>query len=393
MITLDKVSKRYGEQVAVHETTLTFGDGELTVLIGPSGCGKTTTLKMINRLIEPSSGRILIGDRDVTLADPQALRRGIGYVIQSIGLFPHMSVQENIEVVPKLLGWDAKRRAARARELLELIGLEPGRYAAAYPKELSGGQAQRVGVARALAVDPPVLLMDEPFGAVDPLTRERLQDEFLRLQAELKKTVVMVTHDIDEAIKLADRVCVMNIGVVEQFATPDEVLREPASRFVRQFVGADRALKRLSRVRVRDLMKPVASLEVTASSGEAETILRRHPTLYITRSGHLLGWLDRRAFAHDPAIEHAYTEVTGAYAVGEGDDVRQALAKLLGQGVTELPVVAAAGELVGLLDLPSILAVTATQQDEAKQNEAQQDEAQQNEAQQDATRPDDTAAA
>lgn len=361
MITLERVSKRYGEQVAVEETTLTFGGGELTVLIGPSGCGKTTTLKMINRLIEPSSGRVLIGDRDVTQADPQELRRGIGYVIQSVGLFPHMSVQENIEVVPKLLGWDAKRRGARARELLELIGLEPTRYASAYPKELSGGQAQRVGVARALAVDPPVLLMDEPFGAVDPLTRERLQDEFLRLQETLKKTVVMVTHDIDEAIKLADRVCVMNVGRVEQFATPDEVLREPKSRFVRQFVGADRALKRLSRVRVKDLMKPVVAIEATAASKEAESALARHSAVYVTRGGRFAGWLDRRAFAHEPVVEHAFTEVAEGYAVREGDDVRQALAKLLGQGVTELPVVGAAGDLVGLLALPEILEVTRTE--------------------------------
>ena len=361
MITLEGITKRYGDQVAVHETSETFRDGELTVLIGPSGCGKTTTLKMINRLIEPTGGRVLIGDRDVTTVDPQELRRGIGYVIQSIGLFPHMTVQENIEVVPKLLGWEKKRRGERARELLELVGLEPGRYAGSYPRELSGGQAQRVGVARALAVDPPVLLMDEPFGAVDPLTRERLQDEFLRLQGALKKTVVMVTHDIDEAIKLADRVCVMNAGRVEQFATPDEVLREPASRFVRQFVGADRALKRLSRLRVSDLMKPVVAIEATASPKEAERALTRHSTVYVTRGGKFAGWLDRRAFAHEPVVERAYTEVEGGYPVREGDDVRQALAKLLGQGVTELPVTAASGELVGLLDLGAILEVTRTE--------------------------------
>ena len=361
MIKLEGITKRYGEQVAVKDVTLTFGDGELTVLIGPSGCGKTTTLKMINRLIEPTSGRILIGDKDVTKANPEELRRGIGYVIQSIGLFPHMTVEENIEVVPKLLGWPKKRSAERAHELLDIIGLEPGRYASAYPKELSGGQAQRVGVARALAVDPPVLLMDEPFGAVDPLTRERLQEEFLRIQAELKKTVVMVTHDIDEAIKLGDRICVMNIGTVEQFGTPDEVLRDPASRFVRQFVGADRALKRLSRVRVRDLLKPVVSLELSASAKDAEVALAQHETVYVTRSGKFAGWLDRRAFAHETVIERAYTEVTGGYGVGEDDDVRGALAKMLGQGVTEMPVVNRAGELVGLLDLSAILEVTKTQ--------------------------------
>ncbi|CAA9555653.1 MAG: Osmoprotectant ABC transporter ATP-binding subunit YehX [uncultured Truepera sp.] len=358
MIRLEGVSKRYGEQVAVQETTLAFPEGELTVLIGPSGCGKTTTLKMINRLIQPSSGRIFIGEREVTAVDPQDLRRGIGYVIQSIGLFPHMTVEENIQVVPRLLGWPKARSAARAHELLELIGLEPGRYAKSYPKELSGGQAQRVGVARALAVDPPVLLMDEPFGAVDPLTRERLQDEFLRLQGELKKTIVMVTHDIDEAIKLGDRVCVMNVGAVEQLGTPEEVLANPKTRFVRQFVGSDRALKRLSRLRVRELMRPAAALELSASAKDAEAALARQRTVYVTRSGQLVGWLDRRAFAFDPVIERAYTEVSPNYAASEGDDVRQALSKMLSQGVAELPVVAASGELVGLLDLTGILAVT-----------------------------------
>ncbi|ADI14691.1 ABC transporter ATP-binding protein [Truepera radiovictrix] len=365
MIRLERVSKRYGETVAVQETTLEIPEGELVVLIGPSGCGKTTTLKMINRLIEPSSGRIYIGGRDVTQVNPQELRRGIGYVIQSIGLFPHMSVRENIQVVPRLLGWPKARSAARADELLELVGLPPERYAAAYPRELSGGQAQRVGVARALAVDPPVLLMDEPFGAVDPLTRERLQDEFLKLQAQLQKTIVMVTHDIDEAIKLGDRVCVMNVGVVEQFGTPEEVLSAPKSRFVRQFVGADRALKRLSRVRAHELMRAVPTLDLGASREAAREALARHRTVYVTREGRLAGWLDRRAFAGDADVESAYTEVSAeSYSVREGDDVRGALAKMLGQGVAELPVVDGAGRPIGLLNLPSILAVTGEMVDE-----------------------------
>ncbi len=359
MIRLEKVSKSYGTQVAVEETSLEFPDGELVVLIGPSGCGKTTTLKMINRLIEPTGGRIFIGGRDVTEVDPEALRRGIGYVIQSIGLFPHMTVAENIEVVPKLLGWDKRRREARAHELLHTIGLEPARYARAYPKELSGGQAQRVGVARALAVDPPVLLMDEPFGAVDPLTRERLQDEFLRLQAQLKKTIVMVTHDIDEAIKLGDRICVMNVGVVEQYDTPEALLAQPKSRFVRQFVGADRALKRLSRVRVRDLTHAGRALDVSASARDVEAALAASKTVYITRDGKLAGWLDGRAFAHDPVVAGALTEVTPAYAVSEEEDVRQALAKMLAQGVAELPVVSAAGTFKGVLSLTGILSATA----------------------------------
>jgi len=360
MIRLEKVSKRYGEGVAVKEISLEIQAGELVVLIGPSGCGKTTTLKMINRLIEPSSGKVFIGGRDTAGVNPQELRRGIGYVIQSIGLFPHMTVRENIQVVPKLLGWERGRSERRADELLELIGLEPGRYRDAYPKELSGGQAQRVGVARALAVDPPVLLMDEPFGAVDPLTRERLQDEFLRLQSQLKKTVVMVTHDIDEAIKLGDKVCVMNAGALEQFDTPEEVLSNPKSRFVRQFVGSDRALKRLSRVRVGELMKEVVALDLAASPKEAEAALARRRTVYVTRGGTLAGWLDRKAFAHDRVVERAYTEVD-RFALGilASDDAREALAKMLAQGVAELPVVDERGALVGLLDLPGILALTA----------------------------------
>ena len=360
MIRLERVSKHYGEVTAVREVDLEVEAGKLVVLIGPSGCGKTTTLKMINRLIEPSEGTIFVNGEDTRSLDPQALRRGIGYVIQSIGLFPHMSVKQNIQVVPDLLGWPKKRSAARADELLSLIGLPPERYRDAYPRELSGGQAQRVGVARALAVDPPVLLMDEPFGAVDPLTRERLQDEFLRLQAELRKTIVMVTHDIDEAIKLGDMVCVMNAGRVEQYSTPETLLSHPESRFVRQFVGSDRALKRLSRIHVGEMMTDIPSLAVNASSEEAERALKSHRTVYVTRDGRLAGWLDRKAFAHDRHVESAHTEVDAATsAVDTHDNAREALSKMLGQGVIEMPVVGEDGTLLGLVTLQTIVALTA----------------------------------
>ena len=359
MIRLQAVSKAYGETYAVEKVDLEIDEGDLVVLIGPSGCGKTTTLKMINRLIEPTEGKIFVNGEDTTALDPQSLRRGIGYVIQSIGLFPHMTVQQNIQVVPNLLGWSKEKSKERADELLELIGLEPDRYRDSFPRELSGGQQQRVGVARALAVDPPVLLMDEPFGAVDPLTRDRLQDEFLRLQQQLKKTIVMVTHDIDEAIKMGDKVCVMNAGEVEQYASPETLLREPATKFVRQFVGSDRALKRLSRVKVRELMEEIPALDVTASESDAAAALQKNSTVYITEGGKLLGWLDRKAFEHDKNIKSAYTEVDDAHALVETDDAKDALSQMLSQGVVVLPVVTKQGELVGKLELQTVVTLTA----------------------------------
>ena len=248
MIRLESLTKRWDNgQVAVDALDLEVGEGEITMLVGPSGCGKTTTLKMVNRLIEPTSGRIFLAGDDVTGADPVELRRRIGYVIQQVGLFPHLDVADNVATVPRLLKWDKERVRRRVDELLDLVGLEPGRYRGRYPHQLSGGQRQRVGVARALGVDPPVLLMDEPFGAIDPITRDRLQGEFLRLQAEVGKTVVFVTHDSDEAVRLGDRIAVLREGgVLEQYASPAEVLGRPASPFVADFVGADRGLKRLS---------------------------------------------------------------------------------------------------------------------------------------------------
>jgi osmoprotectant transport system ATP-binding protein len=247
MIRLESVAKRYPNgTIAVRDLTIEVPEGEICVLVGPSGCGKTTTLKMVNRLIEPSSGRIFLDGEDVTDADPVALRRRMGYVIQQIGLFPHQTIGTNIGTVPRLLGWSRARVSARVDELLELVGLEPPTYRERYPAQLSGGQRQRVGVARALAADPPVLLMDEPFGAIDPLTRVRLQDEFLRLQDEVRKTVVFVTHDIDEAVKMGDRIAILDIGgVLAQYDTPAEVLGSPATPMVADFVGTDRALKRL----------------------------------------------------------------------------------------------------------------------------------------------------
>jgi osmoprotectant transport system ATP-binding protein len=257
VVELDHVTKRYGPPgtpPAVTELSLTVPAGEICVLVGPSGCGKTTTMKMINRLVEPTAGRLTIDGRDVLQLSPVDLRRGIGYVIQQVGLFPHMTVGDNTGVVPQLLRWPASRIRARVDELLDLVGLDPATYRDRYPSELSGGERQRVGVARALAADPPVMLMDEPFGAVDPIRRDRLQNEFLRLQARVRKTIVFVTHDVDEAIKMADRIAILQRGgVLAQYDTPDAILAHPANEFVERFVGADRGLKRLSLARVRDL--------------------------------------------------------------------------------------------------------------------------------------------
>ncbi len=256
MIELQELTKRFPgqETPAVDRLDLKIPKGEIVVFVGPSGCGKTTSLKMINRIIEPSSGHIIMDGEDVTTIDPNQLRRRIGYVIQQIGLFPHIRVGDNVATVPNLLGWDNDRTEARVDELLDVVGLPPDQYRERFPKELSGGQRQRVGVARALAADPPVLLMDEPFGAIDPITRTRLQNEFLRLQDELQKTICFVTHDIDEAVKMGDRIAILKEGSrVAQFATPEEILTNPANDFVEDFVGTGATLKRLKLTRVREV--------------------------------------------------------------------------------------------------------------------------------------------
>ena len=277
MLELDGVSKTYpGGQTAVQELSLTVADGETCMLVGPSGCGKTTTLRMINRMVEPSRGRILLDGQDLRDLDPVDLRLRMGYVIQQAGLFPHRTIADNVATVPHLLGWDRARIRARVAELLELVGLEPGRYADRYPAQVSGGQQQRVGVARALAGDPPVLLLDEPFGAIDRVTRERLQDEFLSIQRRLRKTAVFVTHDIDEAVKLGDQIALFREGgVLEQYGPPARILAEPASEFVRSFLGPDRAQKRLAVVGIdRSRLEPdgIGGPEVGAAASLADAL-------------------------------------------------------------------------------------------------------------------------
>ena len=256
MIRLEELSKDFPGQraPAVDRLSLEIPEGEIVILVGPSGCGKTTTMKMINRIIEPTSGRIILDGEDVTKGDADQLRRRIGYVIQRIGLFPHRTIAENIATVPKLLGWDRSRIDARIDELLEVVHMPPGEYRDRYPKELSGGQLQRVGVARALSGDPDVMLMDEPFGAIDPIVRERLQNEFLRLQSEVRKTIVFVTHDFDEAIKMGDRIAILQEGSrLAQYDTPERILTSPANDFVAEFIGSGATLKRLNLSRVADI--------------------------------------------------------------------------------------------------------------------------------------------
>ncbi|MEO9328481.1 ABC transporter ATP-binding protein [Gordonia aurantiaca] len=271
-IRLDGVVKRYRgqQQPAVERLDLEIEAGDVVAFVGPSGCGKTTTLKMINRLIEPTEGRIYIGGRDVTAENPDRLRQSIGYVIQSGGLFPHWSVRKNIGAIPRMLKWDKKRIAERTEYLLDLVGLDPAVFADRLPKDMSGGQQQRVGVARALAADPPVLLMDEPFGAVDPITRARLQDKLIAIQQELGKTIVIVTHDFEEATKLGDKVLILSQGGhVEQYAPPEEILANPATPFVEEFVGSGATLAHLTLTRVRDVeVKPVVTARVGEASGE-----------------------------------------------------------------------------------------------------------------------------
>jgi osmoprotectant transport system ATP-binding protein len=311
MIRLDAISKQYPNgQVAVRELSLDIPAGEVCVLVGPSGCGKTTTLKMVNRLIEPTSGRIFLDGRDVTHADPVELRRHIGYVIQQVGLFPHQTIATNIATVPKLLGWDKARTVARVDELLELVGLDPAEYRSRYPAQLSGGQRQRVGVARALAADPPVLLMDEPFGAIDPVTRVRLQDEFLRLQGEVQKTVVFVTHDIEEAVKMGDRIAILDVGgILEQYATPAEILGRPSSAMVRGFVGHDRALKRLrvTPIEVACLEHP-PTVTPDATLADARAAITKWDADWVAvvgDDGTLRGYVDQaRAIGDGTVVDH-----------------------------------------------------------------------------------------
>ncbi len=358
MITLDRVSKTFGTsgEPAVTELSLEIEDGETVVLVGPSGCGKTTTMKMINRLIEPTSGTIVLNGADIQKQDAVELRRSIGYVIQSIGLMPHRTIHQNIETVPKLLRWDQSRTKERVDELCEILELDRS-LLSRYPSELSGGQRQRVGVARALAADPPVMLMDEPFGAVDPIVRARLQDQFLDIQQRLQKTIVFVTHDIDEAIKMSDRIAILNRGgILEQYATPEEILRDPAGEFVKQFVGVERGLKRLALIKVNDI--EIDEGPVVAPDDSVDKAFRQMDEYgfdwtSVVDDGELLGWVDRGELETKSTASEATPLPFSAYVTGEST-LREALDSIV-TSRTRVAVVAKEGQrYAGILTLERI---------------------------------------
>jgi len=364
-VVFDHVTKRYPGTAAkaggaVEDLSLEVPAGSICVLVGPSGCGKTTSLKMVNRLVEPTSGHVLVGGVDVMTQDVIGLRRGIGYVIQQVGLFPHQTIGDNVATVPRLLGWPKARQGARAEELLTLVGLDPATYRDRFPAQLSGGERQRVGVARALAADPPILLMDEPFGAVDPIARERLQNELLRLQEELAKTILFVTHDIDEAIKMGDLVGVMQVGGhLAQFAPPAEILANPASDFVSRFVGADRGLKQLSLSKVRDL--PLREATVAQPGDPVDEAHRRAAAddfrylLLVDPSRRPIGWVGEREIPSEGRLTEAMASSMSPLLTLH-TTLKDALSMLLGADVQAGIVVDHQGAVLGLLTVDMITA-------------------------------------
>jgi osmoprotectant transport system ATP-binding protein len=354
---LHAVSKRFpgSAEAAVEELTLAIPRGAVVALIGPSGCGKTTTLRMINRLVEPTSGHVELDGRDSRQLDPIALRLGIGYVIQAVGLFPHRTIADNIAVVPKALGWDRSRIRARVAELAELVGLEPEQLGR-FPDELSGGQQQRVGVARALAADPPILLMDEPFGAVDPVVRTRLQQELLELQARVHKTIVLVTHDLDEALSVADRVALLDRGGrLAQYAAPDELLRDPAEPFVTEFLGPDRSLRRLALLTVASVpLRRGAVAPVGTALADARGVLEREggEWLGVVEGERFLGWMPGDRLAGDGTV--GATSLEPAAAMVDPRDTLRAVMDRIMTARTAVAVVHDGDRFLGTVTLEDI---------------------------------------
>lgn len=368
MIEFNNVSKTYEDGFeAVKSLNLTIKSGEIVVLIGPSGCGKTTTMKMINRLIPHTSGKILIDGQDIDQQDPVLLRRNIGYVIQQIGLFPHYTIAENISLIPKLNKWDPQKIAERTEELMYMVDLEPSIYAKRYPKELSGGQQQRVGVARALAANPDIILMDEPFGALDPITRVQLQDELLRIQDDMKKTIVFVTHDIEEAIKMGDRIAIMQDGNLLQFDTPDQILLNPAHGFVEEFVGKNRIYQNPDMIPLVDIMrKDVAQIGPDASLLKALSIMRQRKTdtlVVVDKNRVLLGIFS----AYGQQIQQDSTETVGKYmkpikpVLDSSASAKDAFVQITKTPFGIIPVVDDDNKVLGLVTRGSLLSAFSNQ--------------------------------
>ena len=360
MIELDKLTKKFHQKgkdvVAVNEVSLTVDEGQICVFLGPSGCGKSTTLKMINRLIKPTSGRVLINGEDTTGIDEVTLRRNIGYVIQQIGLFPNMTIEENIVVVPKLLGWDKQKCHDRARELMSMIKLEPKQYLHRYPRELSGGQQQRIGVIRALAADAPLLLMDEPFGAVDPVNRDAIQNEFFQMQRALNKTVIMVSHDIDEAIKLGDKIAIFKDGTLLQYDHPDTLLAHPADDFVSGFVGQDSTLKRLLLIRAEDAADNAPSVLPDTAVADALELMEEHDRRHLVVTDaqkKAQGYIRRRDLRGQSGAVQPFLQTFNATAAHD-EHLRILLSRMYEFNRSWLPVLSADNDFLGEVTQESI---------------------------------------
>jgi osmoprotectant transport system ATP-binding protein len=369
VIELNRVTKIYpgAAQPAVNNVSLTVPQGEICVFIGPSGCGKTTLMRLINRLIPLTSGSISVDGKDIMTLNPIELRRHIGYVIQQVGLFPHMTVRDNIATVPKLLGWTKAKIDERVDELLGLVNLDPKEFRDRYPRQLSGGQAQRIGVARAMAANPTTMLMDEPFGAIDPINREVLQDEFLRIQAKLKKTIIFVTHDINEAIKMGQRVVLLQDGQLVQAGLPDELLNRPANEFVKSFVGADRVLKRLNLLKVKDAMmlNPVHCLEEDLSEKVLEQMINCDLAFLIVadRDQKLLGYVNQYDLrGHKGIVADVVRKLT--LTVSPERNLKEALSQMLSYDLGILVAVDEEGHIQGVLNSATLFKLVGATYDE-----------------------------
>ena len=369
MIELNHVTKIYpgAAQPAVDSVSLTVPEGEICVFIGPSGCGKTTLMRLINRLIPLTSGSISVNGQDIMSLDPIELRRHIGYVIQQVGLFPHMSVRDNIATVPKLLGWTKAKIDERVNELLGLVNLDAKEFRDRYPRQLSGGQAQRIGVARAMAANPPIMLMDEPFGAIDPINREVLQDEFLRIQEKMKKTIIFVTHDINEAIKMGQRIALLNEGRLVQAGPPDTLLKRPANEFAKSFVGADRVLKRLNLLRVKDAMilNPVHCLDEDPSAKVLEQMINNDLAFLIVadRDLRLRGYVNQYDLrGHKGVVADVVRKLT--LTVSPERNLKEALSQMLSYDLGILVAVDKEGRIQGMLNSTTLSALVGSTYDE-----------------------------